>query len=363
MNLFLLNMNSNRKHIVFLQRHLDSGNGGEERSLFSILKCLGEDKTIETSLFYFKIGDLNPKLPNSIKQFEILKTELSPNSFFVFFLSIIKAYRIIKKNKINHIHVNHYKDITWAACIKWITGIPLTVHLRLNAPTYLSRQYQWGLNKADGFIANSEFVKEDWLTYLSAKKIDVIYNGIDLNPNEISESSETVDLLFIGRIVQEKGLHLAIQALSYLTKNRTLTVIGDFKHSIDRGEHNYENTILNYIQELQLSNRVRFMGQFENPYPYIKKANLVIVPSYHDSFGRTFMEAWTLGTPAVASNCGGMIELVKKWPELNQYVFDEGNAVHLSEVIEKCSTINQPESFTFSMKQLIEQMTTFFNQF
>lgn len=352
----------NNLHIAFTQRHLDSGNGGEERSLFTILKHLVKEKNFELTLFYQQKGDLNKKLDTTIHQFQTLTSEFSTRNAFSFFIKAIQSAFYVKKFKIDRIHVNHYKDVTWAALVTIISGCKLSVHLRLNAPEYLSKQYAWGLKHCDYYIANSEFVKKDWSKYLDANKIEVVYNGVDIQPDEIVPCSNDVDILFVGRIVYEKGLHLAIEALSKLENTRTLTVIGDFKHSEIRGDSDYKNQIEELIKKNKLENRVFFLGNLEDPLPYVKKATVLVVPSYHDSFGRTFMEAWTLGTPAIASKCGGMVELIDKFPELANYVFNEGNSQSLYEAIEQLKQIKMPpKTISFEMRNVLSNLIKMFS--
>lgn len=339
--------------IAFTQRHLDSRNGGEERSLFSILNHLSQEN--ELTLFYRTWGDFNPKLNQKIHQKSYLANELSLKNSFVFILSILRATFYIQKNKVTRIHVNHYKDITWAAIVSILSGCKLSLHLRLNAPEYLSKQYAWGLKKCDFFIANSHFVADDWAKYIT-QPIHVIYNGIDFNPDEIQSTNEIVDLLFIGRIVPEKGLHLAIEALAQLESNRSLSVIGDFKHSNERGETEYKSQIENLVKKHNLENRVVFLGQITNPLPYIKKAAAVVVPSYFDSFGRTFMEAWTLKTPAITSRCGGIIELIAENPELENFTFEERNTADLAKTITELKNQGAKPKLFFEIEVMILQM-------
>ena len=78
-------MNFPKKHIAFTQRHLDSHNGGEERSLYSIIKHLSKEEIFTISLIYKKHGDYNQKLPKSVSQFNILEEELLITNFLAFF--------------------------------------------------------------------------------------------------------------------------------------------------------------------------------------------------------------------------------------------------------------------------------------
>lgn len=346
-------------HIAFTQRHLDSKNGGEERSLFTILKKLETRQGIKLSLFYSKKGDYNTQLPTSINQFELLSEELSLKNAIPFVLNCIKAAKFIKQNKIDILHVNHYKDITWAGLVKVLSGCQLGLHLRLNAPDYLSRQYAWGLKQVDFFIANSEFVKTDWRTYCN-KEIKVIYNGIEPSSEQTKPINHPVDLVFIGRLVPEKGLHIALEALSQLEKTRTLSVIGDYKQ---QNESRYEEEIQKQLISLNLKDRVFFEGHQDNVSGYLRDATALLVPSLHDAFGRTYMEGWSLGTPTIASFSGGIIELVEKYPELKDYVFEENNATDLAIKIKNLPKSKPKLGLSFDLSTTIDDiLVTFRNQ-
>lgn len=346
-------MARHKTHIAFTQRHLDSGNGGEERSLFSILQNWDTTKS-DLTLFYKMKGDFNRQLPKEVNQFQLLENELNSRNFLVFILSISRAFLIIKKNEISRIHVNHYKDITWAAILSKLTSVPVSCHLRLNAPDYLSRQYKWGLNQCDKFIANSHFVKKDWEKYIT-KKITVVHNAIEL-PKEIPFISEEVDLLYVGRIVPEKGLDIILKALIEL-QDRHLTVIGDFNDDNMTASYEYKNRIFKIIEENHLEDRITFKGNLSNPYGFISKATCMIIPSFHDAFGRTFMEAITLNTNFRISRTGGIIDLCNEYPELLPYTFEEGNSKELNRSFKQnCVPKQLFEKLNFNMETLLKEL-------
>ena len=64
-----------------------------------------------------------------------------------------------------------------------------------------------------------------------------------------------------------------------------------------------------YCKEFGLDN-VRFFGNLENPYPYMKLADWLVLPSYVEGFGTVSMEALALGKPVLATRCSGTEELL-----------------------------------------------------
>lgn len=66
------------------------------------------------------------------------------------------------------------------------------------------------------------------------------------------------------------------------------------------GKGNFEN-YYNYAKELNLENRVFYLGFKENPYKYLKRCFALVLPSEFEGFGLVFYEAMALGIPIVGS--------------------------------------------------------------
>lgn len=65
-------------------------------------------------------------------------------------------------------------------------------------------------------------------------------------------------------------------------------------------------------QSRGLSDCVHFLGLFNNPYPYFKAADLILVPSYDEAAPMVFGEAAALGVPVLTTNTVSAVELVQK---------------------------------------------------
>ena len=136
---------------------------------------------------------------------------------------------------------------------------------------------------------------------------------VSLIPNSINEVSKTFDtrpinkeILFVGRMVKLKGVHVLIEALVKVKKahNEKLTVnfIGD-------GEHKA------YFETLAQSSGVdvNFLGRVSDRIleEHYQNAYFVVAPSlFPELFAIVVLEAMSHGKPVIASNIGGIPELV-----------------------------------------------------
>ena len=147
----------------------------------------------------------------------------------------------------------------------------------------------------------------------------VIYNPI--NSKEIIDKSTayTVDesnyIIYVGRLHQEKGVYELIQAYYELIKERGLE-----KKLVFVGEGKAKEKLEAYAQDHGIQEHVIFKGFLGNPYPYIKKASLLVLPSYSEAMGYVAIEAGVLNTSYLVSDYPAAQEF---FPETNIFVKGE----------------------------------------
>ena len=73
------------------------------------------------------------------------------------------------------------------------------------------------------------------------------------------------------------------------------------------GEGPQKDELIAQAQALGLADVVRFSGFQQNPWPYLRYADLLVVPSRREAFGNVLLEALALGTPVIAADCPGAI--------------------------------------------------------
>lgn len=118
-------------------------------------------------------------------------------------------------------------------------------------------------------------------------------------------ASEDPKLLYVGRIVEWKRVHLAIEALNALVQNgfpkATLKIIGPTS-----SEH-YLMELKELVKKYNLSQNVLFLGHKEHAdLPgYFQEADLFVLPSDKETFGMVMIESMSCGTPVAGINCPG----------------------------------------------------------
>ena len=163
-----------------------------------------------------------------------------------------------------------------------------------------------------------------------------VNNGVDANyfvpsPPNLIRGDGNIQLLFVGRISPEKGIHDLIDAFIKITEKypqAVLTIAGphlivakeflfDLQHEpeVQALKPFYSLNYLEYIKSkipTHLASQVVFTGSLpqQELLPYYQKADVVINPSLSEAFGMSLVEAMATQTPVIATRIGGMTEIV-----------------------------------------------------
>lgn len=184
------------------------------------------------------------------------------------------------------------------------------------------------VNIADCLIAVSQSVAEGWNKLYNAQNINIIHNGIDQNYFVKTGSKKTVDVLYIGRLIEIKGVQHLIEAIKILQeKNYNLKVeIG--------GKGPYEDTLKALVIKANLQNNIKFIGFIPDKklVDYYNKAKIAVLPSYSkEGVLTTLLEASSCQTSVITSNCCGMKEFIKD--KVNGLLFEPKNPIDLADKI------------------------------
>ena len=137
------------------------------------------------------------------------------------------------------------------------------------------------------------------------KKIRVLYNGISVlkeydHSRHHKKNNLKFRIGFIGRLDSPKGVHVLIDAMHYLkNKNFELVIAG--------------NGILESLLRERASalNNVSFIGRVKNPYLFMSKIDLLVVPSIREPLGNVCLEAGLCRVPVLAANVDGLPEIIE----------------------------------------------------
>jgi glycosyltransferase involved in cell wall biosynthesis len=159
--------------------------------------------------------------------------------------------------------------------------------------------------QASAIVANSQGLRDLAIKFDSRFEIPIIPNGVDLELYKTAAHDDMLPQLFsVGRVVHQKGLDIAIQALSGLKDLAwEWRIVGDGPRL---------DFLKSYAEELGISDRVHFLGwqSREQLIEQYQRSNIFLFPSRHEGMPNAVLEAMASGLPVIASHIAGNEELV-----------------------------------------------------
>lgn len=213
---------------------------------------------------------------------------------------------------------------------------------------YLHNKILKSYDNAGIFIAPSKFMKNICVQFgIPEKKIAVVNNFI-MDDFKLSDGWQRSDpnvlrrknyLLYFGRLAHEKGVHVLIEAMALIADKDLILKIA--------GAGPEEKSLNSLIDKLNLHDRVELVGpKYGSKLKYlIKNASAVVIPSiWPENFPYSALEATALGKPVIASDIGGLPEIINTAVPLrrtaeerknNDFLFKAGDASDLAKKIEE----------------------------
>jgi glycosyltransferase involved in cell wall biosynthesis len=189
------------------------------------------------------------------------------------------------------------------------------------------------LNDVDLFLTPSSYLKDKFTEFgIQADKIKFIQNGLSgsLFQDIQKTISNKIRFAFIGTILPAKGVAVLIKAFNRVNRSGAeLKIYGDL-HSYADFEH-YPA----YLKSIIKNKNIKLMGEFDHSEISVifKEIDVLVVPSiWHENSPLVINEAFLSKTTVIASNIGGIPELVKDG--FNGLLFRPGNVSDLHEKIE-----------------------------
>jgi len=363
--------------------------GGAEVAIQEITKRLsGEfefsDYGEESSGWDLITHNLNGKQKSqeqigNLRIFRVGKGKLS--KYFYPWLAFKKARKLHKEN--------NYK-ITWGMMATWGGWAALKFKERFSEVKYLLT-----LQSGD----TDEFInKRTWFwkwrykkIYQKADRIQVIstwlgdrtrkfgYKGeIDIVPNGTSQKHKNIKtqkhpnqkiILTVSRLVEKNGIEDLVRAFKLLITNYqlpiTLKIIG---------EGRLKNKLQKLTNELNLQDRVKFLGKikYKDLQQYYAQADVFCRPSLSEGFGNVFIEAMAANVPVIGTPIGGILDFLKDnqtgWfckvqnpksiAEKIKYILDEKNKDKVASVV---ANAKEMVEYKYTWDKVAEQMKVVFN--
>lgn len=219
--------------------------------------------------------------------------------------SLKNIKKVIKKYKPDILHAHDFKATFLCALLK-PKNIKLISHIHIDKP----QQRKLSLESILYFLASFKidkivFVSNKILPNMFFKKIyekksKVIENVIDSKRIiELSQAytvEKKYDLIFLGRLTDQK------KPLEFINIVKEVSKIKSDIQAIMIGDGELKQDCVSLITKLNLSSNIQMLEFMDNPYPYLKASQTLIMPSKWEGFGLVAIEAYIIGCRVLISN-------------------------------------------------------------
>lgn len=230
-------------------------------------------------------------------------------------VSILQICRLIKKYKPNIVHIN----TSWGfagAIAAFHMNVPVVWHIRefleegqLKKIAFREAGYRL-MRKSKKLVTISYALAKKYQKIFSDNKLVTIYNGIDIDSfyqkkREGILNNNKIYLLCVGELYSGKGQDQIIQALSKL---QTSGINNFVMHFLGKGIN--ENYYKNLCSSLSLTDKVVFDGYQSDIKKYYQSADILLMASKSEAFGRVTVEAMLSGCLIIGAASGGTPEVL-----------------------------------------------------
>lgn len=182
-------------------------------------------------------------------------------------------------------------------------------------------------------ICVSHALARKYEPFVPPGRLHVIYQSVTVRPDAAAEeaamrerrqSGRALRLVIVGEVKEGKGQEDAVRAVHELVRrgiDAELLVVGGI-------DPPYGRHLGRLVGELGIGERVRFVGRVDNPYPLVRAADIALMCSRSEAFGRVTVEAMLAGKPVVGARAGATPELVREG--FNGLLYEPGDAADLA---------------------------------
>lgn len=251
---------------------------------------------------------------------------------------------LCRRESIDIVHCNSIRAILTIGLGAKLSGSKLVLYIKSNLVGYVFCLPAFFL--ADRILFQTETNKlrtPKSLLYFFKSKFRILKNAIDirridkyLDPNIAHKTdsfkSQPTNLVFIGSVVERKGLKYLIHALNKINQDDTdikLHIIGD--HTADTV---YTSELNNLIKASQLQDKVMFLGHIEEPLDYLSDMHFLVLPSLDEGVPKSVIESICMGIPVIATDVGGTREVIFNYK--NGMIVRPENVDDLYNAIKEC---------------------------
>jgi L-malate glycosyltransferase len=322
--------------------------GGTEIHSLSLAKIIQEEGHDVVLVCYH---EYNQDFVDEIRSYRIAVSLLNISRRINLFSLFIQLYKYFKNQNPDIVHIQFIAPATVPILAAYFARIPkrITTMHQLGTPYGYKAHLLFKLSSSlcTRVIFVSSAVMQSWIGrehHFSSANLDslrkrkgIVYTAFDLKeyvqvipPSDHQicaadqNKSNKVLIGVISRLSYEKGIDIFLQSLHLLTnkyKDFHTTIIGsgpDYPELLIQAENLGINKYITWAGEMSHSNVIKNLIQFD----------IVVIPSRSEGFGLTAIEALSCGKLVIASNTGGLKEIIID--KINGLLFENGDSHDLA---------------------------------
>ena len=240
-----------------------------------------------------------------------------------------RFFNIMKKYEILHFHEVDFSFPLFSIFIKK----PKILHIHGINVDYFKRYYLSRIifkHVADYYIVITKQMRNDLIELgINTNRIINLPNSIDINYFHPEGKKEDDLILYVGRIVPRKGLHVLLESLKYLKQSTHLVIVGPM------GDLRYYLQIREGIKKENEKDKhkITYLGTVPKPelLKLYQKASIFVLPSLWEAFPVTILEALSCETPVITTPVGGNSEIIRNFE--NGILVPTNNPLQLAKAV------------------------------
>lgn len=268
------------------------------------------------------------------------KPWLFPVAVLYIIFGLLNVVIIAFKNKYDIVHVNWpFPQGIFGIAVKIVSPRTKIILTFYGAELALAEKILFGkyvlnfiIKKADAITAISNFTKNK-IKNSYGKKIKVIpfTSSIQVEKSDIRiNADKNMHVLFVGRLIERKGVSYLIKSMSFLPSSIFLDIVGGGI---------LMQSLKDESERLGFGSRIHFYDRVndEKLKDFYRNCDVFVLPSIEDKWNDTeglgvvLLEAMSFGKPVVASRIGGILDIVEN--NVNGLLVPQKDAKSLAEAI------------------------------
>lgn len=298
--------------------------GGSERQTVQLTRLLAEDSEFE--IFVATLNREGVLLPELEKLGFTDIPEYKLTSFFNanFLRQVRNCAKFIRENNIQIVHTHDFYTNVFGMAAATLAGVKAKIASKRETGSMRSKAQKIiekiAFGRADAIVVNAEAVKNYLVKEgISAGKINVVYNGLDLErltPKEINRA-KICDEFVLPQNEKIKFITL-VANLRHTVKNQPMflraaeKVVQKFPdaHFVLAGEGELREGLENLAKDLQITENIHFIGRCTKVPKLLSISFACTLTSFNEGFSNSILEYMAAGKPVVATKVGGASEAI-----------------------------------------------------